>query len=342
MNRTKAIIISITISFLFTTIIFGNSKNPKNFSFLIKNFLKKESLNQLINNFFPKKISKNSSLKNMIPTPITNSKKIPFTKLTPTINLSKKSPTPISYNPSPTLLIPPSINRSTPTLIPLISKTPTSSTSYITCKKNSNNFYESIDVLRTNPKPVSQRDDLILPPMVLVQAKMDVFYEKVFDPDPKIPVFNEIFSPPRRPRFIAGYQSTREVRGSYVAEVEILEIETIPGEVLLFPYTDYDIGNGYRAMVLYVSENEITFKITREDDVITGYTIYIENICPDYNLKTLYDKLNQEGRRSLPVIKEKQPFGAAKKNTMKIAIRDTGTFLDLRQIDPETNLGFWR
>lgn len=209
-------------------------------------------------------------------------------------------------------------------------------------RKTSNNFYRSIEVLKGNPKNISECDDIILPPPVPVEAKMEVFYAPVADPDPKIPVFNEIFSPPRHPVFLAGYQSTKEIRGEYVVEVEILAVKTKPGEPLYFPYTAYDIGEGLRAMVLYVSDNALTFKITREDDIVYGYTLYFENVCPDANLKALYERLTKEGRRWLPAIKEGQIFGWARGESLKMAVRDTGTFLDLRHIDSQTGIGFWR
>lgn len=314
----KRILLSIFLSLFLTIKIIDILKNPQAFFSSFKKVFIKPSPSY----------SYNSSFSTSKPTPF-------FPLSTPTVFL--KTPTPVfDYFPTSKVI------KTTPTKINFPTSTPIPTPTPFSCPKTSSNYFSSVEVLKLNPKPLSQRDDLTLPPMVPVSAKMDVFYEKVFDPDPKIPVLNEIFNPPRRPRFVAGYQSTREVRGSYVAEVEILEVETTPAEALRFPYTAYDIGGGNRAMVLHVGEKEITFKITREDDVVYGYTLYFDNLCPDPNLKNLYLKANLEGRRWLPAIKEGQIFGWAKGKSMKIGIRDTGTFLDIRQIDPQTHLGFWR
>ena len=325
MKENLKIFFAIILSLFLTTEISAFIRNPKILNrkiFLLKKMFLK--IPPFVSSFFTQKISPAPSPvfipQTSFPTPA------PTTFLTtptfkPILTITKPSPT--SKPPSPT---------------PTFKPTP----KFFSCPQVSNNFFEKTEVLKTNPKPVNQRDDLTLPPHIPVNAKMDVFYAPVADPDPKIPLLTEIFSPPRRPPFLAGYQSTREIRGNYVAEVEILEVKIIPGEPLRFPPTDYDIGGGLRAMVLYATPNAVTFKITREDDVVYGYTLYFENLCVDKNLIDLYNKLNNQGRKQLPAIREGQVFGFAKDEKLKVAIRDTGTFLDLRQIDPETGLGFWR
>ena len=60
------------------------------------------------------------------------------------------------------------------------------------------------------------------------------------------------------------------------------------------------IGGGYGALVLYAEPTRLTLKYTREDNVVSGFTLHLENICDDANLLALYRQLNAAGRSQLP------------------------------------------
>ncbi|RMF05151.1 MAG: hypothetical protein D6768_01675, partial [Chloroflexi bacterium] len=93
-------------------------------------------------------------------------------------------------------------------------------------------------------------------------------------------------------------------------------------------------GGGYVAMVLYAEEKRITLKYTRDDNVINGYTVHLENVCVDPNLLALYRAqtdatgLHTTGR--LPALRNNQQLGTAFRGGAKVAIRDVGSFMDPR------------
>lgn len=103
-----------------------------------------------------------------------------------------------------------------------------------------------------------------------------------------------------------------------------------PGEVVEAPFSGYDIGDGYTAMVLYADEDSITLKYTREDNVVYGYTIHMVGICVEPSLLALYEEYNAEGRGRLPVLSGNQPLGRARGDHVLTAVRDTGAFMDPR------------
>mgnify|MGYP001150318898 CR=1 FL=1 len=285
-----------------------------------------------------------------IPTPTIN---ILETQTISPVVFSKKSPSPspTSYLPSPLLFLTPSLI-SLPTeilplptiIIPSPTETPSLPTSpqNFSCPSFSDEKYDITSVLVKNQTPISSRRDLTLPPLIPISTTLSLIYGQIVDPDPKAPQFSTVFSPKRIARFLAAYKAEGEIRGPQSTDVEILEIETTPGETLRFPQTGYDIGGGNGAMVLNATDGKVTFKVGREDNVVHGYTLYFEDICIDKNLESLYQRLNSEGRNNLPAIKIGQVFGFAKTNRIKIGLRDTGTFLDLRLVDKATGESLWK
>lgn len=111
------------------------------------------------------------------------------------------------------------------------------------------------------------------------------------------------------------------------------------GEIIRAPASGYDIGTrptGYEVMVLYATTQRITLKYTREDNVVSGYTIHVENICVEPSLLSLYNTLNASGRSQLPALNATQPFGRSQGNQILVSIRDNGTFLD-----PRSHYDWW-
>jgi hypothetical protein len=112
--------------------------------------------------------------------------------------------------------------------------------------------------------------------------------------------------------------------------VTMAGFSTVPGEALVLPPSGYDIGSGFDALVLYAAADQLTVKYTREDNVIEGYTLHVEQLCVDPGLVARYDSLNAQGRRRLPALAAGQPFGTAGGEEVLAAIRDSGAFMDPR------------
>ena len=157
------------------------------------------------------------------------------------------------------------------------------------------------------------------------------------DVDPNAPQLVTLFGDRRTPLFTAAYRVYQwdwncNCRGGPIAkwDVTLLGLRTTPGEIIHLPAAGYDVGGGYGALVLYAEPTRLTLKYTREDNVIAGYTLHLENICVDANLLALYRQLNAAGRSELPALWPGQPLGRAPGSEIDAAIRDSGAFLDPR------------
>jgi hypothetical protein len=112
--------------------------------------------------------------------------------------------------------------------------------------------------------------------------------------------------------------------------VSIVGLATVPGEIIHLPDSGYEISPGYDAMVLYASETRLVAKYTREDDIVGGYTLYLENLCVEPSLLVLYRSLNAAGRQQLPALTGRQPVGRALGREIGVSIRDAGQTQDPR------------
>jgi hypothetical protein len=155
--------------------------------------------------------------------------------------------------------------------------------------------------------------------------------------DPKAPQLYTLFADHRVPVFTTVYQVydwdwSCNCRGDLLTDrdVTLVSLGVTPGEVLYLPDSGYDIGNGYEALVLYAAADRITLKYTLDDNVVIGYTIHVENVCVEPSLLALYRAWNDAGRGKLPALRGGQPFGRTRASEIRVAIRDTGTFLDPR------------
>jgi hypothetical protein len=155
--------------------------------------------------------------------------------------------------------------------------------------------------------------------------------------DPAAPQLYTLFTDQRTPSFNRAYRVyqwdwTCNCRGGPITKwaVTLLGMRTTPGEIIHLPVAGYDVGGGYGALVLYAEPTRLTLKYTREDNVIAGYTLHLENICVDASLLALYRQLNVAGRSELPALWPSQPIGRAPGTEIDAAIRDTGSFLDPR------------
>lgn len=120
-------------------------------------------------------------------------------------------------------------------------------------------------------------------------------------------------------------------------EVTVAGFAVEPGETIHVPDSGYSIGQGNAVMVLYATSERVTLKYTGEDNVVYGYTLHIDGVCVDPNLVDLYNRMNAGGRRQLPALRAGQAFGRAQGNEIRVAIRDTGRFMD-----PRVRKDWWR
>ncbi len=83
-------------------------------------------------------------------------------------------------------------------------------------------------------------------------------------------------------------------------------------------------------MVLYAEPERITLAYTRDDSPAVGYLVHIENVAVAPELVALYQQLDAAGRRQLPGLRNEEPLGVASGDVLKVAVRDTGAFMDPR------------
>ncbi len=162
--------------------------------------------------------------------------------------------------------------------------------------------------------------------------------------DPKAPQLPALFNDRRTPLFPAVYRVydwdwSTDSRGGPIGAwpVTLLGMATTPGETIGAPDSGYDIGQGYEALVLYASETRLTLKYTRDDNVVQGYTVHLENVCTEPSLLASYRQLNSLGRSRLPALKGGQALGRATGEEIGVAVRDTGRFMD-----PRSRKDWWK
>lgn len=159
--------------------------------------------------------------------------------------------------------------------------------------------------------------------------------------DANAPQLGGMFTPPRLPEFVATYRvydwdwgcGEGGCLGEPLTqpEVTLLALAVTPGEPIAIPWRGPQIDeSGHRAMVLYADEQRITFTYTREDSAVHGYLIHLEDLRVDPNLVALYQQLDAAGRGMLPALHNGERLGDATSEPLKVAVRDTGSFLDPR------------
>ncbi|HJL16770.1 MAG TPA: hypothetical protein RMH99_13995 [Sandaracinaceae bacterium LLY-WYZ-13_1] len=155
--------------------------------------------------------------------------------------------------------------------------------------------------------------------------------------DAMAPKLNTLFVDDRVPSFTTNYRVHHwdwgcDCRGGPIEdwEVTLAGFGTARGEVLELPDSGYDIGGGYDAMVLFVDDASITFEYTRDDSVARGYAIHVDGVCVEPSLRARYEASHTAGRDELPALTGNQPFGRARGDEVRVAIRDSGSFMDPR------------
>lgn len=155
--------------------------------------------------------------------------------------------------------------------------------------------------------------------------------------DGRAPQLKAMFADGRLPRFSSGYlinswdwECGCPRPPTEPWDVTLLGLATAPNEVIGTPDSGYDIGGGYDALVLYATPSRLTLKYTREDNVVYGYTIHLENVCVEPDLLALYNQADAAGRGNLPAVRGGQALGRAAGSEILVAIRDSGAFMDPR------------
>ena len=114
-------------------------------------------------------------------------------------------------------------------------------------------------------------------------------------------------------------------------EVTLLGIQTPLGEAISIPTGSQEIfGGGYVGAVLYAEASRLTVSYTRSGSAADGYVVHLENFCTDPNLVALYQSSNQNGRNSLPGLRNGDIVGTASGGEVLVSIRDAGKFMDPR------------
>ena len=200
--------------------------------------------------------------------------------------------------------------------------------------------YDSLPIIPPpTDSPAEEHGDLNLALRSYEPTTADLHLQDVGgDIDPNAPQLDALFSDHRPPDFSNAYQVHRwnwtchcQAEVYTNPEVTHLGMTVTPGETIHVPDSGYNIGpSGEEVLVLYASEERITLKYTREDNVVFGYTIHIENICVEPDLLALYRSWNEAGRDELPALRGGQAIGRAYDDEISVSVRDTGAFLDPR------------
>lgn len=209
------------------------------------------------------------------------------------------------------------------------------------CPTTSTQNYVSVTMLPPKTdRPADQHPDLNLQIRGYVQT--NEFKGLVDQGDffqPQLPQLYYMFADPSAHPIVNTYQVydwdwLKMQRGSPMNgyDVTLIGLAASPGEPIMAPNYP-NLGPN----VLYAYQNGLTLKwglYGNVDNVISQFTVHIDDICVDPNLLALYNKLNAEGRDQLPQLLpgRQQPLGYARTNEVKVAIRDTGEFEDPRSL----------
>lgn len=342
------IFMAIGLSLLITLVInkiFFIANSPRSNPYAVS------TLTQLFSRFRP--ISKNQispAIPIISPAPIIKQLPIPTANPVNKPLLIQNSPTPVRLLQStpipPTIyqIVPTSpqqINKPTskpPTPIPSSPQIIPTESPMIPAPQSSSHSYGSIEILSApTDRPAATHPDLNL----LVRGYAPTngttnLLDIGGDTDLKAPqltsLLNEQFPPIIKLYKVYEWDWNSNRKGGLISypDATMFGIQATPGESIHVPISQYDIGGGYQVMVLYATNDSITFKYSREDNVVIGYTIHLQDIWVDPNLVEAYEQANANGRSSLPALAGGEILGIARTNEVKMVMRDSGAFMDVR------------
>ena len=166
--------------------------------------------------------------------------------------------------------------------------------------------------------------------------------------DPNAPQLNTLLEGEARPNTTTLYQVNNwdwnnNTRGGPIERpidlpghlnfATLVGFATFAGQGVYVPVSGYDIGGGYEVSVLYATSSSIALKYTGEDDMAYGYGLHLENFDVNQEILDEYNRLNAEGRYELPALCAGKRIGSARDFEIRVAIRDTGSFMDPRWVN---------
>lgn len=197
---------------------------------------------------------------------------------------------------------------------------------------SSNNTYNLIPIEgERESRPAEEHGDLNLKlrdpqPINVELAVVDVGAGV----DPDAPSLSAIFKPEFKAAYtIYDWDWGCNCKGKLIEDksVALAGLKTTPGQPVYIPPRQQDIyGGKYLAVVLYASENSLTFVYARAGSMVKGYAVHYLGLQTDPNLVKLF----RESKGSeLPGLAANTPVGLAT-DELIVAIRDNGKFLDAR------------
>ncbi|MBI2390195.1 MAG: hypothetical protein HYV09_11455 [Deltaproteobacteria bacterium] len=155
--------------------------------------------------------------------------------------------------------------------------------------------------------------------------------------DDKAPRLYTLLQDAGTPTFAANFKvndwdwSAMKVAGPIAdPPVTLTAYATTEGQAIRLPRSGYQIAPGLQARALFLDADSITLKYTSEDNVVYGYTIHVLDLCVDPALAKAYGDAVAKGRTSLPALAAGQVFAKARGASVRVTIRDTGSFMDPR------------
>ncbi|MCB9137057.1 MAG: hypothetical protein H6642_01770 [Caldilineaceae bacterium] len=157
--------------------------------------------------------------------------------------------------------------------------------------------------------------------------------------DADAPQLSGLFLDKRLPELVGAYQiydwdwscNKDGCRGDLLAEwpMTLLELAGAQGETLSLPSRGPKIDRaGNNAMVLYAEATRLTLAYTRHDSAACGYVVHLEGLQVDPSLVNFYQALDRAGRVQLPGVDNHDRLGAVSGSSVKVAVRDSGRFMD--------------
>lgn len=113
-------------------------------------------------------------------------------------------------------------------------------------------------------------------------------------------------------------------------KVHMLGLKAVPGDKIYAPYTGRSIGSGKAYLVLFADSNNILLTNSRANALNSGYLVYFLDICVYPSLVNLYNSADSSGRTSLPALAVGEEFAVSRTNEVKIVVRDSMSFMDIR------------
>ena len=210
----------------------------------------------------------------------------------------------------------------------------TSKAESYTCPSTSTQNYDHLHVVSDYPRAgnVEQNTEINLSTRgyTEVNEKTDLV-DYGGDTDPVMPPsLGTMFS--HTPVIVKTYKVYKA--GTKVIEerwpVNLIGIATSPGENIVAPKAGREIGGGNVLMLIYATQTQATLVHGLGEHPSDGYFIHLDNFCVDPNLLTSYNSDNAGGRTVMPVLKPGQVIGYGNGSDIRIAIRDSGDWMDPR------------